>query len=319
MEKFTQLGLSAKSDKKPQDSKKPAEKKTEDTSKPSRHGISDRKAMAFVGTVVIGAVSGIFLLQTGGCSREETRPVASTSPNTVTFNPAPAPVLPSVPADPVQSAAKPVRKVAKKPPTTVTYSDPTYGVSFRYPRKYTLTGSENNDQTVELMEHEQVAMNFVQPGGIAVAKVEVPKETFPGSDLSFAAFNLNVNKSLTEDECYKFALPGADGADNAAASPSKVKLGVMEFQEVENLSGPVTMQSDAKYYHVYDNAACYEFALGLQTEDGTEEELKPVNREEVFQKLEKILASVKIKPQAAAEQTASAPTAVSPANAGEMK
>ena len=76
MEKFTQLGLSAKSDKKPQDSKKPAEKKTEDTSKPSRHGISDRKAMAFVGTVVIGAVSGIFLLQTGGCSREESRPVA---------------------------------------------------------------------------------------------------------------------------------------------------------------------------------------------------------------------------------------------------
>ena len=212
-----------------------------------------------------------------------------------------------------------MRKVAKKPPTTVTYSDPTYGVSFRYPRKYTLTGSENNDQTVELMEHEQVAMNFVQPGGIAVAKVEVPKETFPGSDLSFAAFNLNVNKSLTEDECYKFALPGADGADNAAASPSKVKLGVMEFQEVENLSGPVSMQSDAKYYHVYDNAACYEFALGLQTEDGTEEELKPVNREEVFQKLEKILASVKIKPQAAVEQTASAPTAVPPVIASEAK
>jgi len=319
MEKFTQLGLSAKSDKKPQDSKKPEEKKTENTGKTSRQGISDRKAMAFVGTVVLGAVSGIFLLQTGGCSREDSKPVASTSPNTVMFNPAPAPVMPSVPADPVQSAAKPVKKAVKKPPTTVTYSDPNYGVSFRYPRKYTLTGSDNNDQTVELMENEQAAMNFVQPGGIAVAKVEVPQGTFPGSDLSFAAFNLNVNKSLTEDECYQFALPGADGADSSTASPAKVKLGVMEFQEVENLSGPATKKSDAKYYHVYDNAACYEFALGLETEGGTEEELTPVNREEVFQKLEKILASVKIKPQAAAEQTASAPTAVSPANAGEMK
>jgi hypothetical protein len=159
------------------------------------------------------------------------------------------------------------------------------------------------------MEQEQVAMNFVQPGGLAVAKVEVPKGTFLGSDLSYAAFNLNVNKTLTEDECYQFALPGADGADSPAASPSKVKLGVMEFQEVENLSGPVTRQSDAKYYHVYDNDACYEFALGLETEDGTEEKLTPVNREEVFQKLEKILASVKIKPQATAAQTAAAPTA----------
>src|ERR1700729_2475003 len=183
MEKFTQLGLSAKSDKKPQDSKKPEEKKTESTGKPSRHGISDKKAMAFVGTVVLGAVSGIFLLQTGGCSREDAKPVASSSPNTVMFNPAPAPVLPSVPSNPVQSA-KTVKKVVKKPPTTVTYSDPNYGVSFRYPRKYTLTGSDNNDQARDLMEQEQVAMNFVQPGGIAVAKVEVPKGTFLGSDLS---------------------------------------------------------------------------------------------------------------------------------------
>jgi hypothetical protein len=306
MEKFTQLGLSGKTDKKPQDNKKSEEKKVQNTGKTLRHGISDKKAMAFVGTVVLGAVAGIFLLQTGGCSREDAKPVAS-SPNTVTFNPAPAPVPPSVPT--TQTVAKPVKKVVKKPPTTVTYNDPNYGVSFRYPRKYTLMGSDNNDQTRDLMEQEQVAMNFVQSGGLAVAKVEVPKGTFLGSDLSYAAFNLNVNKTLTEDECYQFALPGADGADSPAASPSKVKLGVMEFQEVENLSGPVTRQSDAKYYHVYDNDACYEFALGLETEDGTEEELTPVNREEVFQKLEKILASVKIKPQATAAQTAAAPTA----------
>ena len=319
MEKFTQLGLSGKSDGKSEDNKKSDDKKTQNTGKPSRQGISDKKAMAFVGTVVLGAVAGIFLLQTGGCSREDAKPVASSSPNTVTFNPAPVPVLPGVPTTAAQSAVKPVKKVVKKPPTTVTYSDPDYGVSFRYPRKYTLMGSDNNEQTRELMEQEQVAMNFVQPGGIAVAKVEVPQGTFPGSDLSYAAFNLNVNKSLTENECYQFALPGADGADSSAASPSKVKLGVMEFQEVENLSGPVSRQSDAKYYHVYDNAACYEFALGLATEDGTEEELTPVNREEVFQKLEKILASVKIKPQVAAEQRASVPAAVSPALASEMK
>jgi len=56
-------------------------------------------------------------------------------------------------------------------------------------------------------------------------------------------------------------------------------------------------QTNAKYYHVFGNGACYEFALGVGTDsDHNVEEITPVDRKEVFGKLEKILATVKFKP-----------------------
>ncbi len=314
MTQFTQLGLSGDSNQKPLDQKKDQKKDHKNDNKKSddkqtqnhgkRQGLTDKKAAAFVGTIVAGAVAGIFLLQTGGCSREESKPVANMPANAVTFNPAPAPVATNLPPQ-APAVAPHVKKAVKKPrPAVVGYSDQIYGVSFRYPRKYmlkggdTTTGSTDNSKTDISQE---VAMNFAQPGGLSIVKVEVPKDSFPGTDLTYAAFNLNVNKTTTEDQCYQFALPQPDSSDQAQTEPSKVKLGVMELEEVENLSGPSTRQSDAKYYHVYDNGSCYEFALGLATEDGTDQDLTPVNREQVFKKLENILATVKIQPLAKPE------------------
>jgi hypothetical protein len=56
-------------------------------------------------------------------------------------------------------------------------------------------------------------------------------------------------------------------------------------------------EADAKYYHVFGNGACYEFALGVGTDsDHNVEEITPVDRKEVFGKLEKILTTVKLRP-----------------------
>ena len=56
-------------------------------------------------------------------------------------------------------------------------------------------------------------------------------------------------------------------------------------------------QADAKYYHAFNNGACYEFALGIATDDdGNVEEITPVDRQAVFARLEKILATVKLQP-----------------------
>ena len=76
------------------------------------------------------------------------------------------------------------------------------------------------------------------------------------------------------------------------------------------------LEEAAKYFHGFANGACYEFALKVATGVETDEGGKHVDREEVFQRLEKILATVKINPVAAPEVTASAPvtsTAGSPA------
>jgi hypothetical protein len=72
-----------------------------------------------------------------------------------------------------------------------------------------------------------------------------------------------------------------------------MKLGAAEFTEVESSGGDKAKHADAKYYHVFQNGACYEFALGLETTEG-EADAKPVDHNAVFAKLNWMLSTVKI-------------------------
>src|SRR5437879_8877623 len=50
-------------------------------------------------------------------------------------------------------------------------------------------------------------MNFVQPGGVALAAVELPETGFINTDFSSAFFNVSVHKTITADQCGEFAVP----------------------------------------------------------------------------------------------------------------
>jgi hypothetical protein len=247
-----------------------------------------------------------------GCSSDKPKPVSSTSQSSTAQAPPPATSPTSAPAAPaLQAAAKPVhKKVVRKVPATVMYADKTSGVSFQYPRKYAL---KTGDAASEFLSSGFVAMDFVQPGGVAVAAVALPESAYPRSDLTSAFFNVSVNKSLTAEQCGKFseAKPAtpADAAAQGTVQPSKLMIGDMELQSSETLASQGTREEASKYYHVFENGTCYEFALKVATTaPGTEGGAKQVNRDEVFQRLEKILATVRISP--APEVTASAPAAV---------
>jgi hypothetical protein len=246
-----------------------------------------------------------------GCSSEKPKPESSTNLSAMTPPAVTSPV--TVPATPaLQAAAKPVhKKVVRKAPTTVTYADKTSGISFQYPRKYAL---ETGDAANELVSSDPVPMDFVQPGGVALAAVAVPESAYANSDLALAFFNVSVNKTLTVEQCGEFSVPQpnpaapADPAVQATAQLSKLMIGDMELQSTENTASQGTREATSKYYHVFENGACYEFALRVIT-FGTENQggAKHVDREEVFQRLEKILATAKIHPITAPEVTATAP------------
>ncbi|HLB87804.1 MAG TPA: hypothetical protein VJK29_09145, partial [Terriglobales bacterium] len=105
-------------------------------------------------------------------------------------------------------------------------------------------------------------------------------------------------------QCTQFAFPKSGDAPVGPVSPAKVTVGAIEFDEIED----AMQQADARYYHVFKNGACYEFALGLGTTvDEAKEGVTPVNSKEVFAKLEKILSTVKIQEPAV---QAGAPAAV---------
>jgi hypothetical protein len=246
-----------------------------------------------------------------GCSSEKPQPVA--------VNSAPAAPTPALPAmsNPSAQAVEPPKpapkKIVHKRPPTVTYADKTYGVSFDYPRKYAI---ETGDAASELIATSPLPMNFLQPGGTALAAVELPETSFPSTDFDSAFFDVSVNKTLTADQCEQFTVPRPKPSDPAATSPqpSKLMIGDMELHGAEAVAGEGPRQSDSKYFHVFQNGACYEFALNVTTNASQiEAGMKHVDRDKVFARLANILSTVKITEVAAPEVTATVPSA-SPAS-----
>ena len=189
----------------------------------------------------------------------------------------------------------PAKKAPKKRPANVTYSDPNSGVSFLYPRKFALTtGDKARPQFAPLGD---AVMNFVQPGGVAVATVELPSGSYPGTDFASAFFNVNVHRSVTEQECGHFAFVDSHNVNGAPLDVDKVKVGSVEMETTSDFTASPLTQTETQYYHRYENGACYEYVLSVGTAGyGTKDGVKPVNRDEVFARLEKILATVKINP-----------------------
>jgi hypothetical protein len=338
-----------------------------------------------INALVFGAVLIVCSVAVG-CSSEQPKNVSSNNQIPIT-----QPQTPSMPAPASTAVAekKPApKKVVHKKPATVNYTDKAYGVAFEYPRRYAI---ETGNAATDLVLSNPLPMNFVQPGGVALAAVEMPLTGYANTDFSSAFFDVSVHKNLTADQCTEFAVPqpkttirvqeaaatpdakivqppassstetastqvASTPAENAktstdvqssqpasaqssstqsasietaapasmqaataitksdTAAPSaqsqteaqgaKLLLGDMELHATEAVSGEGTQQSDSKYFHVYQNGACYEFALNVTTVASQEGLIKHVDRDKVFSKLETILDTVKINPVATQEVTA---------------
>ena len=284
---------------------------------------------------------------TVGCSSDKPKPVSSNKPIPVAQPASPAPT--PAPVTEAENKPAPKKPVVHKRPATVNYSDKMYGVTFEYPRRYAI---ETGDAATQLVASNPIPMNFVQPGGIALAAVELPETNYVNTDFSSAFFNVSVNKGVTADQCSEFAVPQAkqspksespstssetspsadaktdmakmdmpktdatttDAIKSTDAQPSteaasslELVLKDMPLPATEAVSGQGTRQSDSKYFHVYQNGACYEFALNVTTDASEEGIVKHVDRDKVFSRLEQILSTVKISPVASPEVATETP------------
>jgi hypothetical protein len=283
---------------------------------------------------------------TVGCSSDKPKPVTGNSQIPAVQPPSPAPTPSPAPVAQADNKPAPKKPVVRKRPATVNYADKTYGVTFEYPRRYAI---ETGDAATQLVAQNPIAMNFVQPGGVALAAVSLPETNYTNTDFSSAFFNVSINKALSADQCSEFAVPqpkqsmtseakpepkpepatsepsqschpedgtkcgpkdpteastktGADkttsvaASSNATSDPNKLLIGDLELRATEAVSGEGTRQSDSKYFHVYQNGACYEFALNVTTDASEEGLVKHVDRDKVFTRLEQILSTVKINP-----------------------
>jgi hypothetical protein len=289
MADFTQLHLGNKS----QETSKQETTKREQAARE----LAKQKLLFGSTLLAVTALSGVFLLITNGCSKGPAK-VATQHPN----NQISSPQIPTVPPAPVVAAVptdtKPVRKhVVQKKAPTATFTDPINGISFRYPKTYVLkTGSE---PSLDVSGMGPLQMNFVQPGGSTVAAIELPRNSYPGTDFNSAFFSVSVNPELTEAECGQFAFPLTLHPENEPGSPSKAKIGGHEFSMTEEFGASDKAvagekQPTVKYYHRFENGNCYEFALGVSVTAQNGDDVKPVNNAKVFSKLEQIMATVKV-------------------------
>ena len=217
-----------------------------------------------------------------------------------------APVAPAMPnlAPTTASAVipeTPKKAVKKHRPTTATYVNGNYGVALTYPRKYSL-------QSADKQKEAPVQTGFAKPGAVEIASLDMPDGLYPETDFSSALLNVSVHQGLSEQECGQFAQP-SDGTVDAktaetkptsqsaadSSKPTSVKLGSNQFTELEQMSGSGDRQSDLKYFHLFKNDACYEFALDVETSRKADEDIAQVDRSKIFKQLEKILTTARIK------------------------
>jgi hypothetical protein len=253
-----------------------------------------QKLAMIAGFTILG-----LLLVVSACSKQGPKPalvgVFSPSATSPILTVAATPAVTMTGTVPV--AATKVKKTSKKRPANVTYSDADSGVSFRYPRKFALTSGDKAQTKLAALGVNEVPMNFVQAGGVTIATVALPDGSYPGTDFASAFFNVNVNRGISGQECARFASVDTRNADGEPIDAEKVKIGSTDMETTSNSSAGAMKQTDTQYYHSYANGACYEYVLGLGTAGfGSKQGIEPVNRDEVFAKLEKILATVKINP-----------------------
>lgn len=250
--------------------------------------------------VLVGTILGL-----SGCTKAKNSTDKGASSSSQSSQ-APASAKP-----PVTTGEKPAVAARKKPASrqvrTVAYSSSAYGVSFRFPGEYNLVtpGQEGENSSLP----ESVPKNFVAPGGVTLATIELPSPT------STSFFSVSAHKMLTSLQCQEFALP--DASDVAANSPvdsndvsipGKTSIHDVEFSRVENS----TEQEDVKYYHHFEpsrdgsTGTCYEFALGVEQGRVTS---KALDYSDIFDKLDRIMASVKIN-----SETSSAVATTTPAH-----
>ena len=250
-----------------------------------------------------------FALGTAGCGKSKNNnqsasqsqlvPQSVSNQNLAETAPSTIPVAANQPEKGKKSSMKgPVRRASVR-----TFKDSDSGVSFLYPRRAVLKAGEKAEK--DSTSQDRLPMNYIAPGGSTLASVELPGNK---KDELGDLFLLNVNEELTADQCSQFPRDSQIGSEESSTEGSanqqpvftpglKTSFRGVEYSELDKQND----QSVIRYYHRFvpgdsaDKGVCYEFSMLVNAEPKQEAD-DSVNSEhkDVFTKLEKILASVKI-------------------------
>ena len=248
-----------------------------------------------------------FALGTTGCGKSKNNnqsatqsqpvPQSVSNQNLAETMPSTIPLAVNQPETGKKSVKGPVKRASVR-----TFKDADAGVSFLYPRKAVLKAGEKAEK--DSTSQDRLPMSYIGPGGLAIASVELPSKKDEIGNL----FLLNVNEELTADQCSQFPTDSQIGSEESSPDGSgnqqpisttglKTSFRGVEYSQLDKQND----QSVIRYYHRFvpgasaDKGVCYEFGMLVNAEpkqDG--DAASQSEHKDVFTKLERILATVKI-------------------------
>jgi hypothetical protein len=184
-------------------------------------------------------------------------------------------------------------KLAARESALSMYSNPEYGVSFRYPRNFALEEAgdlnENAPEDVSgARTPEQLAQE--EPGALLLATVVVPDDAYPNTTFAGGSLQLAVNRYLTAGTCGR-ELISRLGDSNGRTGAATVQ-GV-EFAWADNDEGDARTEFFERDYAGFANGTCYEFFLriGISTTDDADG-TRPPDEKKILAHLEKVVSSL---------------------------
>lgn len=168
-----------------------------------------------------------------------------------------------------------------------------WGVTLQYPADYVL--KQVNEPAESNSSWMFGRIDDRHSGEIMIATVEIPKELFPGTDLTSAVFGVSANRHLTKDEC----LAAADAQNGNELHTTK--LSGIEFHWSEGGDAPTA--AAFREYAGFSNGVCYEIqTVVATTRFGPPEGTTRVDEEDLDRRMGALLDSLKISPQKSAEK-----------------
>jgi hypothetical protein len=183
------------------------------------------------------------------------------------------------------------------------YSNPEYGVSFRYPRNFALfdpvagQGADEVEGEGDLLYgtpnsgvRSQEELESEQPGAVLVASVVVPDDTYPNTTFAGGSLQFAVNRYQTAGSCRANLI--ARLGDSNGASGEATFQGV-PFAWMDDDQGDGSTEYFERDYAGFSNGTCYAFFLRVGVGSAAEENaVRPADEKKILAYLEKIVSSV---------------------------
>jgi hypothetical protein len=194
----------------------------------------------------------------------------------------------SAPRATVAGLAKPTEHFAKATPRDsnfAKYSEPGYGVSFRYPRNFVLLessdggadGDGDSDRAISWEQAKQAGagvrtaeeLGSDDAGATLLATIVVPDDAYPNTAFAGGSVQLAVNRYQTAGTCRSNLL--ARMGDDKTASGTVTAQGV-SFAWIDTDAGDGSTEFYERDYAGFANDACYEFFVRVGVKSTTPEQ-----------------------------------------------